>query len=90
MITDFFLLFSPRSDCRGKEAGMAEAKKAAKSAVKKAQAEPESGQGFDVPVRVVIRRRIRSALGAYDIGDVVSLPGGIARSFIADGRATEA
>ncbi len=69
---------------------MAEKKSAAKEAMKPAKARQTDETHFDDSVCVVIQRRIRSALGAYEAGQKVFLPGGIARAFIKDGRAVRA
>lgn len=61
-----------------------------KAALKQASKEKSSEIAFDGDIRVRITRKIRSALGAFDEGDIVSLPGGIARVFIGDGRAVKA
>lgn len=61
-----------------------------KAAAKQASKEKSDEISFDNEIRVRITRRIRSALGAFDEGDIVSLPGGIARVFIGDGRAVKA
>ncbi len=69
---------------------MAEKKSGVKEALRKTGEEQSRETHFDDSVCVVIQRRIRSALGAYEAGQKVFLPGGIARAFIKDGRAVRA
>lgn len=69
---------------------MAEKKSEAKETLRKTGEEQSREAHFDDSVCVVIQRRIRSALGAYEAGQKVFLPAKNARAFIKDGRAVRA